>query len=186
MVRPARMRHLRAVESWRVVDVHHPPSPASTSTIVTLRCAPSKYQNSGPRAQVSDVQHPSPNFFQVLFREVGDARVRPRKHAAGVPAVGRHVEAFHAHQRRVPDQLALVGRIDRKPRDLREVVLLVLSVPAYTHSLPSAGFCHSAIAKPSASFRRPVPSQLTTKISGGPGTIRLEKTMRSPRGSAWA
>ena len=58
----------------------------------------------------------------------------------------------------------------------------LFSLPAYTHSLPSAGFCHSAIAKPSASFRKPVPSQLTTKISGGPGTIRLEKTMRSPRG----
>ena len=27
-----------------------------------------------------------------------------------------------------------------------------------------------------------MPSQLTTKISGGPGTMRLEKTMRSPRG----
>ena len=65
----------------------------STSTIVTLRCAPSKYQKSGPRAWLSDVQHPSPSFFNVAVRQVGDAGVRPRKHAArraGRPA--RHLK----------------------------------------------------------------------------------------------
>jgi hypothetical protein len=54
--------------------IHLPP--VSTSTNVTFRCAPSKYQNSGPRALVSDVQQPSPNFFQVF-------RVRSAKPASG-------------------------------------------------------------------------------------------------------
>jgi hypothetical protein len=31
-------------------------------------------------------------------------------------------------------------------------------------------------------LRKPLPSQWTTKVSGGPGEIRLEKTTRVPRG----
>ena len=57
----------------------------------------------------------------------------------------------------------------------------VLSVPTYTQSVPSTGFCQSAMANPSASFFNPDPSKLTTKISDGPGSMRVEKTMRSPR-----
>ena len=44
-----------------------------------------------------------------------------------MPAIRRDAEAFHADHRRVPDQLALGGRINREPRHRREVELLVLA-----------------------------------------------------------
>ena len=101
-------------------------APASTSTIVTLRCAPSKYQNSGPRAYVSDVQHPSPSFFHVLVADVGDARRRPRKHAAGCRPSGVTLNPSMLTSVVFQTSSRFCGRVDRKPRDRREVALLVV------------------------------------------------------------
>jgi hypothetical protein len=43
-----------------------------------------------------------------------------------VTAIGRHVEPLHADEGCVPDELALLRRIDREPPDFGEVVLLVV------------------------------------------------------------
>ena len=163
--------HFGAVESGRAVDVDHP-SRSGRRRQPSSRCgAPRRSTRTADRAPcVIDVQQPSPNFRQVLSCRSAIPAPGHGNMSAGVPSVGRNLETFHARRACVSHTSSrFVGRIDRKPRDRLEVVLDVVGADI-DPVLPSTGFCHSVNAKPSASFRSPVPSQLTMKISDGPGT----------------
>ena len=78
-------------------------------------------------------------------------------------------------------ELALVRRVDRKPRDRGEVVLGVVRPDVHPFALVDR-ILPDREREPRRELRSPVPSQLTMKISGGPGSTRLEKTIRLPRG----
>ena len=69
-----RPRRLRSPDAPVMFTIHF--ARRSTSTIVRLRWAPSKYQKSGPRTLLSDVQHPSPSFFQICTIEQSGRRRR--------------------------------------------------------------------------------------------------------------
>ena len=171
MVRPARMEHLRAVEPGRAVDVHHP-ARCRCRHRPSSRCGGRRRstRSSGPRALASDVQHPSPSFFQ---RRCGSSAMPALGHGNMPPAwrpSGGHLKRSMLTSVLSQTSSRLSGASIGKRVTVAKSHLLVLGpgvdpVAAVRRVLPQRQ--REAVGELRV---RPVPSQLTMKISGGPGT----------------